>query len=92
MLKRLCLVVVFCVLVVVNINLLMSFVHAKKEQAQLEKKIAVLKEMNEIAAEDFVIKQDHMRSLLNNQEFVNQVIRHKEGHIKPQEKIFKFAD
>ncbi len=90
--KKIFLVVVFCVLAVINVNLLTSFVHAKEEQAQLKMKIAMLKDMNEIAANDFSIKQDHMRSLLNNQEFVNQVIRSKEGHIKPQEKIFKFAD
>ena len=92
MLKKICLAIVFGVLAMVNINLLMSFLHAKEEQAQLKMKIAMLKDMNEIAANDFSIKQDHMRSLLNNQEFVNQVIRHKDGHIKPQEKIFKFAD
>ncbi len=90
--KKLFLVVVFFVLAAINVNLLTSFVHAKEEQAQLKMKIAMLKDMNEIAANDFSIKQDHMRSLLNNQEFVNQVIRSKEGHVKPREKIFKFAD
>jgi hypothetical protein len=89
-LRTFCLVFAFAVLAVVNVKVAMSILHAKDERRVLSGRVDSLAEKHRQAKDDFLLRQEHMRRLLTDKNFIRQVIWQKEGYINPREMVFKF--
>jgi hypothetical protein len=87
-----CLVFVFAVLLFFNGRLASSIVRAKQEHRKLDEKFAALCVKNRDAGEEFALKQDRMRHILSDKNFVERLIWQNEKCVKPSEIVFKFED
>ncbi|MDR1401721.1 MAG: hypothetical protein LBI81_02060 [Puniceicoccales bacterium] len=79
-------------LLLCDAKLIVTLVNSHRENSRLLRRINLLLEKNNEVKNEFVLKQDHMRKMLTDRNFMNQVVRQKEGYIKPKEKLFKFED
>ena len=70
----------------------MGLIDAKKEHDRLRDRVNPLLEKNREAEKQFVLKQEYMRKMLTNKDFMEQVVREKAGYIGQKKKVFKFED
>jgi hypothetical protein len=80
------------ILILCNGKVAKDFIASKNEHHRLLAKMNFLLEKNEELGNAFVLKQDHMRKMLTDRDFIEQVICQKEGYIKPTGTILKFED
>ncbi|MDR0715385.1 MAG: septum formation initiator family protein [Puniceicoccales bacterium] len=66
--------------------------HSKKQEAYMLSRIDELTSQQNRLCEEFELKQDYMRKMISDGEFVEQIIREKTGLSKQNEIIFKFGD
>jgi hypothetical protein len=79
-------------LVVANVRLAMALVRSVGEHECLLRRLDALIEKNKEIDGQFVLKQDHMRKILTDRDFIERVIRQREGYIKRTETVFRFED
>jgi translation initiation factor IF-3 len=79
-------------LALVNGRLATALVSASGEKNALTARLTALAERRRGTECDFVLKQDHMRRMLSDGDFVKQAIRRRERYIGEMETIFKFED
>ncbi|MDR1432975.1 MAG: hypothetical protein LBI61_01365 [Puniceicoccales bacterium] len=82
----------FSGLVFCNARLVIELVDAQKEHSRLRCRVRPLLEKTGEAEKQLAMKQDHMRKMLTNKDFMEQVVREKAGYIGQKEKIFRFED
>jgi cell division protein FtsB len=75
-----------------NAKLVASLVGSIYERKDLLGRLEILEKKKQETDNQFVLKQDFMRKMLTDKDFVEQVIRRKEGYIKRTETVFKFGD
>jgi cell division protein FtsB len=66
--------------------------HAKKQEVYLLNRIEKLTDQLRCLSDEFELKQDYMRRIISDEEFVEQIIREKTGLSKQNEIIFKFGN
>jgi cell division protein FtsB len=66
--------------------------HAKKQEAHMLRRVEELTGRQKHLFNEFELKQDHMRKIISDGGFVEQLIREKTGFSKKNEMIFKFED
>ncbi|MDR2776700.1 MAG: hypothetical protein LBB17_01475 [Puniceicoccales bacterium] len=86
------LVFILGILSFINIKLIMSLIDTRREEIRLSKKLNSLIEKKQNAEDQFVLKQDHMRKMLTDKDFMEQVTHQKTGYIKDKETVVKFED
>ncbi|MDR2721125.1 MAG: hypothetical protein LBB15_02445 [Puniceicoccales bacterium] len=69
-----------------------SLWHAKKQEAHMLSHMEELTARQKHLSDEFELKQDYMRQMVNDGEFVDQLIREKTGFSKRNETIFKFEN
>ena len=79
-------------LLALNIHLGTACLQAIRENSRLKSRVNDLRNEEEKARLEFVLKQDHMRTILTDQEFAEQLYRDKEGYIRKGKMIVKFED
>jgi cell division protein FtsB len=75
-----------------NAKLVSSILLSKGEVRKLSSRLNYLSERHSEAENQFALKQDHMSKMLTDSDFVERVVREKEGYIKQKEMVFKFED
>ncbi|MDR1173579.1 MAG: hypothetical protein LBK24_02175 [Puniceicoccales bacterium] len=90
--QKVILIFVLGILSFINIKLIMSLVDTRREETRLSKKLNGLFEKRQTAENQFILKQDHMRKMLTDKDFMEQVTHQKTGYIKDKETVFKFED
>ncbi|MDR1233229.1 MAG: hypothetical protein LBJ75_03140 [Puniceicoccales bacterium] len=90
--QKVILIFVLGILSFINIKLIMSLVDTRREEARLSKKLNGLFEKRQTAENQFILKQDHMRKMLTDKDFMEQVTHQKTGYTKDKETVFKFED
>jgi cell division protein FtsB len=83
---------ILAALLFLDAKLIHSLAHARREQGRLSHRLNFLAEKNKNVADEFVLKQDHMRKMLTDENFVEQIIRQKEGYVKQKEMVFRFEN
>jgi cell division protein FtsB len=86
------LIFAFAILLYANGRLASSIFSSKKEMGGLSERLNYLSERSCEAEKQFALKQDHMRKMLTDSDFVESVVRQREGYIKQNEMVFKFED
>jgi cell division protein FtsB len=66
--------------------------HAKRQEAHMLNRMESLTGQLEKLSSEFELKQDYMRRMISDEEFVEQIIREKTGLSKRNEVIFKFGN
>ncbi|MDR2435900.1 MAG: septum formation initiator family protein [Puniceicoccales bacterium] len=72
--------------------LISSLWHARKQEGHMLSRIEELTNRRKHLSDEFTLKQDYMRKIANDGEFVEQLIREKTGFSKQNEIIFRFED
>ncbi len=89
---RLILIFLCGTLFVLSGVLLSKLIHANNEEAHFRDRIEELTIKEEQLKDKFQLKQDYMRKMISDADFIEQIIRQKTGLSKPNEIIFKFDD
>jgi cell division protein FtsB len=92
MYRKIFLFITLAALVLCNAKLAVSLTNSRKENRRLLRRIDSFSAESENIKNQFILKQDHMRKMLTDSDLLNQMVRQKEGYIKPREKLFKFED
>jgi cell division protein FtsB len=66
--------------------------HAKKQELHMLSRIEELTEKQKHLSNESELKQDYMRRMISDRDFIDQIIREKTGLSKRNEVIFKFGD
>ncbi|MDR2778760.1 MAG: hypothetical protein LBB16_00520 [Puniceicoccales bacterium] len=90
--RKIVLTFILGVLSFINIRLTMSLIDTRHEAIRLSKKLSDLLEKKQARESQFILKQDHMRKMLTDKDFMEQMAREKAGYIKNKETVFKFED
>jgi hypothetical protein len=90
--RKVVLTFVFGVLSFINVKLMMSLVDTRHEKIQLSKRLNDLFEKRQVSENQFILKQDHMRKMLVDKDFMEQIIHQKTGYIKDKKTVFKFEN
>ncbi|MDR2432691.1 MAG: hypothetical protein LBD34_02975 [Puniceicoccales bacterium] len=90
--RKVILMFILGILSFINIKLTMSLIDTRHEEIRLSKKLNSLFERRQTAENQFVLKQDHMRKMLTDKDFMKQITHQKTGYIKGKETVFKFED
>jgi hypothetical protein len=83
---------IFFALAFVNFRLVAALVAARGEQNALAAKERALAARHGRVKDDFILRQDHMRRMLTDGDFMKQIVRKKVGYIGSRETVFKFED
>ena len=75
-----------------NVKLITSLISADKKNSELKSKISDLKKQNDMMQDRFLLKKCHLDTMLNGDAFIQDVIRQREGYIKPNETVFRFEN
>ena len=75
-----------------NVKLITSLISADKKNSELKSKISDLKKQNDMMQDQFLLKKCHLDTMLNGDAFIQDVIRQREGYIKPNETVFRFEN
>ncbi len=67
-------------------------IHAINEELYFNKKSKILNVQENKLIEEFKLKQDYMRKMICDKNFIEQIIHEKTGLCKPNEIIVKFED
>ncbi|MDR1457791.1 MAG: hypothetical protein LBI47_03025 [Puniceicoccales bacterium] len=90
--RKVVLIFILGILSFINIKLIMSLIDTRREEIRLSKKLNGLFEKRQTAENQFILKQDHMRKMLTDKDFMEQITHQKTGYIKDKETVFKFED
>jgi cell division protein FtsB len=79
-------------LVATSCALLSQLQRAKKQELCLLRQIEELTDRKKRLSDEFELKQDYMRKMISDGEFVDQIIRDITGFSRQNEVIFKFEN
>ncbi|MDR1890904.1 MAG: hypothetical protein LBQ23_01830 [Puniceicoccales bacterium] len=90
--RKIVLTFILGILSFINIKLVKSLIDTRNEEIRLSKRLNDAFEKRQATENQFILKQDHMRKMLTDKDFMKQVTRQKTGYIENKETVFKFED
>lgn len=82
---------ILCIIfVLLSCVLFSKLTHSNNEKSYFNKKVEELTVQEKQLCDKFRLKQDYMRKMISDNNFIEQMVREKTGLSKPNEVIFKF--